>query len=77
MAMRKKRVKVLVQEIEVTVYDSNKKEEKTFTAEKPVSMEKLPLAKGVVEISSKILGEREVVYSMSGEDFIKHATIEE
>jgi hypothetical protein len=66
-----------VKTVECTIYDRTTKQERVETI-KVSEVEKQPeLPENCVLLDSKVIEEKEVVYSMSPETFVKHATIVE
>jgi hypothetical protein len=77
--MRNIKKKITVRDMEVTMYDRVKKEERTETF-KVSAVEKLPaLPENCILIEQKVIPgtEKEVVYSMTPETFVANAKIVE
>jgi hypothetical protein len=75
--MRNIKKTIKVREVEVVMYDRVAKEERTETF-KVSEVEKLPsLPENCILVEQKDVpgSEKEVVYSMTPETFVKHATI--
>lgn len=73
--MRNIRRKLKVRDIEVTVYDSAEKKEKTITASLSEVEEGVKVPEGCAVISEKVINEREVIFRMSPQTFVEHAEI--
>jgi hypothetical protein len=73
--MRNLKKKIKVQEVECVLYDRIVKEERTekFTVAEVQKMPKLP--ENCILVEQRVLSEKEVVYSMTPETFVEHATI--
>jgi len=74
--MRNQRKKLKVREIKVTVYDTIKKLEKVINVTVSEVEDGAELPEGCIFISEEIVSETEVVYKMTPQEFVKHATIE-
>lgn len=67
---------IKVQEIELSVYDREKKEEKVLTVSIAKGQEIPKSAGNEVLLESKVLSEKNVVYTMTPDVFMKYATAE-
>jgi hypothetical protein len=76
MAMRTIKKVIKVQEIELSVYDREKKEEKVLTVSIAEGQEIPKSAGNEVLLESKVLSEKNVVYTMTPDVFMKYATAE-
>lgn len=74
--MRNMRRKMVVKEVEVLVYDAKQKKERTIKGEISKVVKEVELPEGCVAISQKVIDEKEVVYKMTPETYIKNATME-
>lgn len=75
--MRNLRKKLNVKEVEVVVYNTKTKKEETISGTVSEVESGIQLPEGCVQLSEKVISEKEVVYKMSPQDFVRHATIEE
>lgn len=77
--MRTIKKTIKVHQVEVVIYDRKTKEERTETYMVSEGTERPPIPEGCVRIEQKAIPgtEKEVVYTMSPETFMKHATISE
>jgi hypothetical protein len=75
--MRNIKKKILVQEVECTMYDKKAKKEITevFTVAEVAEMP--PIPETCVLLEKKVLSEKEVVYTLTPAAFVANATIEE
>ena len=75
--MRNIKKTIKVREVECVVYDRNTKKETTTTYTIPET-DKLPtMPEGCILCEHKTVSEKEVIYSMSPQMFVEHATIVE
>lgn len=75
--MRNIKKTIKVRKVALTIYDRVAKEERTMTLIVP-EVHKVPeIPHNCVLIEEKVVEEKEVVYSMSPETFVEHATIVE
>lgn len=75
--MRNQRKKLNVKEVEVKVYDTINKVEKTIKGTFSEVENGVEFPEGCIFISEEVISEKEVVYKMTPQEFVKHATIEE
>jgi hypothetical protein len=74
--MRNIKKTMMVKEVELKVYDTRDKLEKLIETTVSEVESRAQLPEGCVLISEKVISEKEVVYKMTPQDFVKYATIE-
>ena len=73
--MRNIRKTIKVKEVQVMVYDTKDKLEKLIEATISEVENGAQIPEGCVMVSEKVLSEKEVIYKMTPQEFVKHATI--